>query len=353
MKKNLLRITAVVLLLVMAVSLSACGQKEMLVRFVDSEGNDLDLQGIFGNLGNGGGSNAGANTGTNTGTNPGTNTTPAPSGDTAATTAAPAPSGDTTATTAAPAPSGDTTATTAAPAPSGDDTATTAAPAPTSDLPQDPAGILALYAEVVNGFKSTKPAATKIQYQELPSEYRNLGAAANAVLDLASGMMTSKADAEANPGIYEAGDSMNYAPVYHTDYGCLLTDPSWIQSASCVDNGDGTATITITVKDEQDVQPVPSGATSASSGVPGMFAPMSMEDIMAKIEEVKVVKVNTFSLNYTGCTAVITFEKESKHLILWTEHMNVDITADAKVTIFPLKGGARLTDDVIIKDIRY
>ena len=122
--------------------------------------------------------------------------------------------------------------------------------------------------------KAAKPAYRLIEYQTLPEEHRNLGTIANAVMGIAEGMITTREKADSDPSVHNQGDDPNNLPIKGNAKGCLLTDASKIKSASCKDNGDGTATIVITLIDEDDPRPVADGATSASNYTSAMFFPM-------------------------------------------------------------------------------
>lgn len=345
MKKTVLRVVSLLMMLTLLFSFSACGQKELLIRFVDKDGNDLDMQSILGGSGSGSGTGTGtgtaAKTGTGTGTAAGTGTGTAAAGATATTAAGGA---------AAVTNADGSAATTAAGAASG------GAAASTSNLPTDAAGILALYTKVTNQFKSDAPGFKKVEYQELPTEYQNLGSLGNTLLKLAANYVTTKEKAEANPHIHNSGDTGDIhgcMPIYDNNAGCLLTDTSAIKSASCTDNGDGTATIVITTIDEVNAEPADKDATSSPSITGGIFAPISRKSVTDELAKISLITVNSFDLNYTDCTATVVYNTTDNHVSSWQQIMNVDITVDLKAGFIPLQGGARLVDSDIISDIAY
>ena len=358
MKRNVMKAAAILVLFAMVFSFAACGQKELLVRFVDGQGNDLDLAAIMGSAGNNGGAAP-----ADSGTPAAPAASPAPAADTPAVTQAPA-NNDAPAATQAPAndtpaaPAADTPAETQAPAqndtPAAPEApAATEAPAAADDgLPHDNAGILALYTEVVNQFKVDSPEWNKVEYQEITNA--NLGTVANTVLNLAAGFMTTEDKARSNPDFHTKGDSMhNNTPIPRNDKGCLLTDASVIKSASCTNNGDGTATIEITLIDELNPEPAAEDAATAPSYTGAMFAPMAKADIDKELAGIPGLTVNGFTLTYTDCTTTVTFNTTDKHISDWHYIMNVDITADAKLFIATIKGSARLIDRMEYFNIKY
>ena len=325
MKKNAFRVLALALAAVMLIACASCTQT-ILVRFVDKDGNDIQLPAI------------------------------AAGGSSSAQPAAPA------ADTQPAAPAADTTAAPAADAQPAADSGADAAPAAepaaadASALPADgdKEAILTYYTNLVNTMKAAKPAYKKVEWQELPEQYRNFGTVGNVLMKVADSIMTSKEKAEADPSIHNQGDDPNNIPIYDNVKGCLLTDASKIKTASCKDNGDGTATISITLVDEDSPMPAEAGAETAPSATGAMFAPMSqagIDDIISKFSA--VAKVNTFELKYTDCTVTITFNKDTQKITHATYLMNADITADAKVAIVPLKGSARLVDTIEVTEIAY
>lgn len=322
MKKTVLRVLCLALTVIMLFACASCTQT-ILVRFVDKDGNDLDLSAI---------APAGSSA-----------VTPAPAADT---TPAAAPAADTTA-----APSSDAApADSAAPA----DTTPAAAPADTGALPTDNAGILTLYTKLVDEMKAAKPAYKKVEYQTLPEEHRNLGTVANAVMGIAEGMITSKEKAEADPSIHNQGDDPNNIPIKDNAKGCLLTDAGKIKTASCKDNGDGTATLVITLVDEDNPKPVDAGATSSQYHTSAMFFPMDQAGIDDIVDKFKaVVTMNSLTLTYTECTVTCVFDTASQKVKTLTYVEPVDIKVDGKAVFIPINGSARLVDTMEITEIAY
>lgn len=339
MKKTLSVILSVVMVLTALFAFSSCGQKEMLVRFVDKDGNDLDLAGIVGASGSGTGTGTGTGTAAKAGTGTGTGTAAAASGGVAATTAAGGA--------AAAANAAGSAATTAAAAQAGEAAAESA-------LPSSPADILAKYTSVMNQFKTDAPAFNKVEYQALPEEYRNLGKLGNVILGLAESYLTSQEKAEASPQVHNSGDSMENVVVNKNKAGCLLTDTGAIKSAACVSNGDGTDTITIVLNSELNPEPTPEGTESPVSSVGAMFNPMSKAGVDVYLEKISAITVNSFDMNYNDCTATLTFDESTGKVQSLTEIMNVDVTANVTgLKIITIDGGGRLVNTMKIYNIQY
>ena len=326
MKKNVIRFLALALSIIMLCACASCTQT-ILVRFVDKDGNDIQLPAIAA----GGSSSA---------------QPAAPAADTQPA----APAADTTA-----APAADATPA----ADSGDQAAEPAAEPAAADASALPAdgdkeAILAYYANLVNTMKAAKPAYKKIEWQELPEGDRDFGTMGKIILPIAEGMLTSKEKSEGDPSIHNQGDDANNIPVNDNVKGCLLTDASKIKSASCKDNGDGTATITITLIDEDDALPAEAGAETAPSYTGAMFNPMSksgIDDIISKFSA--VATVNTFKLTYTDATVTCVFEKDSQKVKTLSYTLPCLITANAKVTLLTIDGKAKLVDYIEVTEIAY
>lgn len=232
---------------------------------------------------------------------------------------------------------------TAAPSNSG-----TATPSGDNNTPAAPtetiskADALQKYTTVMNKAKADKPAYSKVEYQELPSDAASrqiskgstmIGTLLNLVDTL--GIMTSKEKAEASPEIKEAGSDMRWFPVNKQPKGCYLTDANAIKSCDYKENGD-IATLTIVLNDEQNPEPMTEGSEAFVSNHGAMFAPLSKKDIDETINGGTVsaiVKNANYSLTYHDCTAIIEYNTKTNELISCTQYMNVSIQATAKVLI--------------------
>ena len=205
MKKNVFRAIALVLVAAMLFAFASCTQ-EIHVRFVDKEGNDIDISGLLGGVQN---VVAGDNTQTN---NPTEATTAAPGGNTEATTAAPA--GE----------------------------ATTAAPAGNT-MPSTTAEITTFYKNAVDAVRAGAAGYTKKEWQNVDSV--NIGGSLvnNAVTGVLGSFMTVEADAQEQVSEKGSEDATRRINPW------TLTDLSQVASATCVQDGSNYK-ITIIMKDE-------------------------------------------------------------------------------------------------------
>ena len=224
---------------------------------------------------------------------------------------------------------------------------------------------LEIYTKVMNKAKADKPAYTKVEYQELPSDANSrvisegsglVGTLLNLVDSL--GIMTSKEAAEADPEIKEAGSDMRWFPVYKCEKGCYLTDVSAIKSYKYEDLGGDKAKVTIVLNDEKNPEPMAEGASSSPSNTGAMFSPLAKADIDETINGgavSAVIKNVTFSLTYHDCTAVLVYNTKTNELISLEQYMNVSIQGGGKIA-----GIKQITIDrqelintVRITDVKY
>jgi hypothetical protein len=200
---------------------------------------------------------------------------------------------------------------------------------------------LEIYTKVMNKAKADKPAYTKVEYQELPSDANSrvisegeglVGTLLNLVDSL--GIMTSKEAAEAEPEVKEAGSDMRWFPVYKCEKGCYLTDVSAIKSYKYEDLGNDQAKVTIVLNDEQNPEPMAEGASSSPSNTGAMFSPLAKADIDNTINGgavQAVIKNVTFSLTYHDCTAIIVYNTKTNELVSVEQYMNVAIQGAGKI----------------------
>ena len=231
MKKNVMRVISLALVAVMVFAFASCKQ-EILVRFVDKDGNDLFQGGSI-------------NTGVNT--TPGVeDTTNAPVVED--TTNAPVVEDTTNApvvedTTNAPSVEQTTQAptveqTTAAPAP------TTQAPS-TSNAPSTKQDIVNFYAKAANDLKNNGAAGyTKKEWQNVDAINIGSSTVNNAVTGVLGSFMTVEADAEEQVNAKGSDDAKRRS------FGWTLTDLSKVASAKCEVLANGNYKITIVMVDE-------------------------------------------------------------------------------------------------------
>ena len=211
MKKNVLRVLALVLVAGMLFSFASCTQ-EIHVRFVDKDGNDVDISGLFG-----------GSVQVNGGTQSGTQTTP----EVQTTTAPPATQPGTETTTA----------------PQGGSEATTAAPQQSSGMPSTTAEITTFYKNGVDALKAGNAGYTKKEWQNVDNV--NVGPAIvnNAITGVLGNFMTTEDAASEQVNAKGSDEAKNRITAW------TLTDLSQVASATCTAVGSNYK-ITIIMKDE-------------------------------------------------------------------------------------------------------
>ena len=220
MKKNAFRVIALALVAAMLFAFASCTQ-EIHVRFVDKDGNDIDISGLTGGIQN------------VVNTNPGQTNTPAVENTTAA---QQTPSTETT-TAAQQTPSTETT--TAAPSTE----TTTAAPSTSNGMPTTTAEIVAMYKKGVDDVKAGAAGYTKKEWQNVDNV--NIGGSAvnSAVTSVLGSFMTVEADATEQINAKGSEDADRRIAAW------TLTDLSQVASATCVQDGSNYK-LTIIMKDE-------------------------------------------------------------------------------------------------------
>lgn len=210
--------------------------------------------------------------------------------------------------------------------------------------------ILAKYDEVMSQAYTDCPGFTRLEYQDIPSEYRNLGSLGNLILSIAANFVTAYEDAEES--VYEQGGDMKKFPVTDCYVGNYLTDTSAIKSASLVENSDGTVTISITLNDDVDPEPTTAGE-EPTSYVGSMFAPLSVNTINETLETISAITVNSFSCNYTDCTTEVTYDPDTNEISYVYQVMYVDVTLDVTAVIVNVQGSARVVWECEYYDFVY
>ena len=228
----------------------------------------------------------------------------------------------------------------AAPAPTtapANDSGSGDAAAPADSGNNDTAAALAKYTEVMDNLKANGTGGKKLEYMTL-GDY-DMGTVASLILPIAKGMIPTEDKAEEKNCDSMKGDM----PVLHTEKGCLLTDASALKSGSIVDNGDGTSTVTIVLNDETNPVPADDDATSCSSIIGSVFAPMSKSGIDETVEKFSgVLTVNKLDLVYHDCKAEVTYKTDTNQPTEIYQYMYITINADAKAAILPVSGYANL-----------
>lgn len=252
---------------------------------------------------------------------------------------------------------------TTTPAPQTQDTATTTTAAPLGNAPSsngvltDTKEIIDKYTLLVNKFKKDKPAYKKKEYQALPEEFRNLGTAGNLILNIASGYITSEADAEEFVRAAGCEEIKWEMPIKDAEVGCLLTDYDAVEWAKCEDLGDGTYKISFSLKEEMNCEPTPADTLVPVSNHGAVMQPISRNEILTEVEKITekfpVLTLNDFSLCYRECVFECVYNPDADQVKSITHHIVIDINADLKVTLATIAGSARLYNDMKIYDITW
>lgn len=219
MKKNALRVIALVLVAGMLFAFASCTQ-EIHVRFVDKDGNDIDISGLV--------STGGQQT-----------VTPAPQPE--QTTAAPAPQPEQTTVSQTQTPSAEQTTAAQTQTPPAEQT--TAAPAPGNKMPSTTAEITAFYKKAVDDIKAGNAGYTKKEWQNVDNVNIGNSLVNSAVTSVLGSFMTVEADAEEQVNAKGSDEAKNRIAAW------TLTDLSQVASAQCVQDGSNYK-ITIVMKDE-------------------------------------------------------------------------------------------------------
>lgn len=182
--------------------------------------------------------------------------------------------------------------------------------------------ILEEYSSVMNKLKIDSPAFSFIRYQNLPTDYQNIGATVKFVLPIIEKYVTSKSASKETS--YAAGNA-NVFPLPNSEYGCLLTDATAIKNAYCEVIDDETYKIVMTLTDELNPPVLSSGATSSQSAINSVF---DTYDALNQITAISEIAFNKIDFNYTDCTATIIYNPDSKQVQSINMTMNIDITAN-------------------------
>ena len=312
MKKNILRVISLMLVAGLLLAFCSCTQ-EILVRFVDKDGNDLDLSGIS----IGGGAAVPAN-----------NSTPA-------TTAAPA---DNSApdTTAAPADNAADNSGDNAAAPAADNTASTGKPSTKDE-------VIDFYKSAVARVKNGEAGYTKKEWQVIGNlNITGIGMVDSAIENVVAGYATKEEDAEEQVSPKGSDDAKNRFPPF------TLTDYSKVASAECTE-ANGNYKITIIMQDED----TPKAGTFLKEVTDSVLL---WEDIEKEVKEnVSIVKDFTdVHVNYQGYKIEAEITPDGKFVTLdQTAHVDIKI-GSAKILIATLKDKSGTLDNYMkLWDFQY
>ena len=246
------------------------------------------------------------------------------------------------------------------PTDNGDEATTVPAETNTNDssIPQGNEAILAKYSELMNDAKAKSVGYKKIEWQAIPEEKAQFeGKVFGKILPIASNFFKSEADAKAEPEIKEKGADMEWFPIYHNEKGCMLTDVSAIENATCTELPDGNVKIVIELKDEYNSEP-PVDAPTCDSYVGSMFTPIQFAEVRNTLENdptVKfIVKNVDFDLTYYDCVAELTYNPETNQIVQLDQFMHLIINIkDGSIVGMSAKGKAVLDNYMYISDFVY
>ena len=227
-----------------------------------------------------------------------------------------------------------------------------------STIPQGNEAILAKYSELMNDAKAKSVGYKKIEWQAIPEEKAQFeGKVFGKILPIASNFFKSEADAKAAPEIKEKGADMEWFPIYHNEKGCMLTDVSAIENATCTELPDGNVKIVIELKDEYNSEP-PVSAPTCDSYVGSMFTPIQFAEVRNTLENdatIKfIVKNVDFDLTYYDCVAELTYNPETNQIVQLDQFMHLIINIkDGSIVGMSAKGKAVLDNYMYISDFVY
>ncbi|MBO5936673.1 MAG: hypothetical protein J6Q79_03550 [Clostridia bacterium] len=227
-----------------------------------------------------------------------------------------------------------------------------------SSLPQGNEAILAKYSELMNDAKAKSVGFKKIEWQAIPEEKAQFeGKAFGKILPIASNFFKTEEDAKANPEFKSKDDDATWLPIYHNQKGCLLTDASVIENATCTELPDGNVKIVIELKDEDNSEP-PLESPTCDSYIGSMFTPIQFASIRNTLETdpaVKfIVKNVDFDLTYFDCVAELTYNPATNQIVQLDQFMHIDIKInDGSILGLSAKGNAVLDNYMYISEFQY
>ena len=225
-------------------------------------------------------------------------------------------------------------------------------------LPKGNEEILAKYTELMNGAKASKPGFSKVEWQAIPEDKAQFeGSMFSKILPIASNFFKTEEDAKAAPEIANKGESMEWFPIYHNEKGCLLTDASVIENATCTQLPDGNVKIVIELKDEVNSEP-PKSSPTCDSYIGSMFTPIEMAEVRNTLTTdptIKfIIKDVDFELTYYDCVAELTYSPETNQLVELDQFMHIDINIKNGTLLgMSAKGRAVLDNSMYISNFVY
>lgn len=234
---------------------------------------------------------------------------------------------------------------------------TTAAAEQTKNMPDTPQEIIGKYTELVNEFKTERPAYKKKEYQVLPEEYRNFSERINFLLDIAANYMVSEDECEELVRTAGSEEIIMDMPIHNTQVGCVLTDYDAVSWAKCDDLGDGTYKLSFSLKEEINAEPTPADSLIPVSAHGAVMQPMAIGDLTSQImditDKIPGITLNGFNLYYRDSEFSCIYNPETDKVQSITHHIVIDIEADIELFSAQIKGTARLLNEMFIYDITW
>lgn len=234
---------------------------------------------------------------------------------------------------------------------------TAAVTQPTNNMPDTPQEVIDKYTELVNEFKTGRPAYKKKEYQVLPEEHRKFSDSLNFILDIAANYMVSEDECEELVRAPGAEEILTDMPVHNAQVGCVLTDYDAVSWAKCDDLGDGTYKLSFSLKEEINAEPTPADSLIPVSAHGAVMQPMAIGDLTAQLKDITDklpgININGFSLCYRDCEFSCIYNPETDKVQSITHHIVIDIEADIELFGTQIVGSARLLNEMLIYDITW
>lgn len=230
--------------------------------------------------------------------------------------------------------------------------------AASTNLPSGNEAILKKYSDILNDANEKKVGYNKVEFQAIPPEKANLGGVLDKIMPVAQTFFVDEATAKQNPETFQKGGDMDWFPLYHTTKGCVLTDASKIEKATCEKLADGNVKITIELQDEMNPEPIDNGATTCNSYTGSMFTPIKradIDDVLQNNGAVKMLIKNLdYDLKYHDCTAELIYNPETNQIVSLTQYMHILIIVNSgKVAFSDVTGDAILDNSMFLTDFVY
>ena len=230
--------------------------------------------------------------------------------------------------------------------------------AASTDIPSGNEAILKKYSDLLNDANEKKVGYNKVEFQAIPPEKANLGGVLDKIMPVAQTFFVDEATAKSNPETFQKGGDMDWFPLYHTTKGCVLTDASKIENATCEKLADGNVKITIELQDEMNPEPIDNGATTCNSFTGSMFTPIKradIDDVLKNNSAVKMlIKDLDYDLKYHDCTAELIYNPETNQIVSLTQYMHILIIVNSgKVAFSDVTGDAILDNSMFLTDFVY